>query len=124
MKPYEIERYVRQKLGEMYGTRFKRAKLPIGQKSDGGSQIHEFDLISEDNCIVGEAKSGKCSRMNYNSALVDCLNLSKTRARVKLMIFTDKELYDYFKSNSKCLVSPEIQLILISVVERALTLLG
>jgi len=114
MKPYEIERLVRDKVGEIFGTRFKKVKLIIGNDSKKISQIHEFDLVSKSMGIIGEIKSGKCSRANYKLALVDCMYLSKVEARTKLMIFTDKKLYEYFKDNSQGLISNDIQTILIT----------
>jgi len=86
----------------------------MAERSSGEPSIHEFDLISENRNIVGEIKSGICSRTNYNLALVDCFYLSKIDAKVKLMIFTDRDLYDYFKSKSLGLISEDIQLILVT----------
>jgi hypothetical protein len=113
MKPYNTERLVRGKLGEMFGTKFKKAKLIIGYDSKKLPLIHEFDLISERKDIIGEIKSGKCSRENYKLALVDCMYLSKIRARMKLMVFTEKKLYEYFKEKSEGLISSDIRAILL-----------
>jgi hypothetical protein len=113
MKPYNTERLVRGKLGEMFGTKFKKAKLIIGYDSKKLPLIHEFDLISERKDIIGEIKSGKCSRANYKLALVDCMYLSKIRARMKLMVFTEKKLYEYFKEKSEGLISSDIRAILL-----------
>lgn len=117
MKPYDVEKAVRERLGEMYGTRFRRGKLIIGDRSRGEPQIHEFDLISENRTIIGEVKSGRCSTTNYSLALVDCFYLSKVKARMKLMVFTDKELYDYFRDKSQGLIAGDIQPILVNVIE-------
>ena len=114
-RSYNVEKTVGKRLGEMYGTQFRKRKLIIGNKSNGEPQIHEFDLVSEDRNIVGEVKSGMCSRTNYNLALVDCLYLSKIKADLKLMVFTDKKLYDYFRDKSPGLVSEKIQPILVSI---------
>ena len=76
----------------MYGTSLKKRRLFVCGRSGGEPQIHEFDLVSEDRKIVGEIKSGKCSTTNCSLALVDCFYLSRLKARVRLMIFTDKEL--------------------------------
>lgn len=113
MKPYEIEKLVRSKLAEMFGTKFRKGKLIIGCDSKKIPQLHEFDLISEDMNIVGEIKSGKCTRTNYNLALVDCLYLSKIKAQTKLMVLTDKQLYNYFKERFKGVVGNNIQAILV-----------
>lgn len=115
MKPHEIEEFVRDRLAEMYGMNFKRAKLVVGHDSGKRPQIHEFDLVSENVNIVGEIKSGRCSRTNPNLGLVDCVYLSKIKARTKLMIFTNKRLYGYFKQNSAGVVSKDIQAIFVDV---------
>jgi hypothetical protein len=43
--------------------------------------------------------------------------LSRVRARMKLMVFTDRELYDYFREKSQGLISGDVQPILINVTE-------
>jgi hypothetical protein len=113
MKPYETERFVREKLGKMFGTRFRRAKLITGYDSGKRPQLHEFDIVSENTDIIGEIKSGKCSRGNHNLALVDCVYLDKVKASLKLMIFTNKELCEYFRYNSQGLISKDIRTILV-----------
>jgi len=115
MKPYEIEKLVRDKLGETFGTKLRKRKLVVGYGSTKIPKIHEFDLVSEDMDIIGEIKSGKCSRTNYSLALVDCVYLSKVEARIKLMVFTDKRLYEYFKDNSEGLISSDIRAVLSSI---------
>lgn len=64
--------------------------------------------------IIGEIKSGKCSRKNYDSALVDCVYLDKVKARTKLIVFTDRRLYEYFRAKSEGLISKNIRGILVS----------
>lgn len=114
MNQNEIEKFVRIKLEEMFGTTFKKRRLVIGYDSKKRPKIHEFDFVSEDMEIIGELKSGKCSRANYNLALVDCVYLSKVKANTKLMVFTDKDLYEYFKDNSEGVISKDIRVIFIS----------
>jgi hypothetical protein len=119
MTPHEIEKFVRDKLAEMYGMSLRRGKLIVGRDSGRIPQIHEFDLVSENTDVVGEIKSGRCSRTNYNLALVDCVYLSKLKARRKLMVFTDKRLYGYFKQNSVGVVSKDIQILFVAADVRA-----
>jgi len=113
MKPLEIENLVREKLAEMFGTKFRKSKLITGYDSGKRPQIHEFDLVSENSEIIGEIKAGKCSRGNFSLALADCLYLSKVKARIKLMAFTDKGLYEYFKDHSEGLINSDIRPILV-----------
>jgi hypothetical protein len=63
--------------------------------------------------IIGEIKSGKCTKTNCNLAVVDCVYLNKIKAQTKLMVFTDKELFDYFRNHSEGLIANDIRLILI-----------
>ena len=114
MTPNEIEKLVRNRLAEMFGMNFRRGKLVIGFGSGKIPKIHEFDIVSENVDVVGEVKSGRCTRTNYNLALVDCVYLSKVEARTKLMIFTDKRLYDYFRQNSAGVISDDIQAIFVA----------
>lgn len=113
MTQNNIEKLVRVKLEEMFGTKLRKKRLIIGYDSQKRPQIHEFDLVSDGMEIVGELKSGKCSITNYNLALVDCVYLSKIKARTKLMIFTNKSLYEYFKERSEGLISKDIRVIFI-----------
>jgi|YelNatPaOPRAMG01_1025707.scaffolds.fasta_scaffold273762_1 ABC-type microcin C transport system duplicated ATPase subunit YejF len=113
MTQNNIEKLVRVKLEEMFGTKLRKRRLIIGYDSQKRPQIHEFDLVSDDMEIVGELKSGKRSITNYNLALVDCVYLSKIKARTKLMIFTNKSLYEYFKERSGGLIGKDIRVIFI-----------
>jgi hypothetical protein len=101
-------------LGEMFGSKFRKRRLVIGYDSKKRPKIHEFDFVSEDMEIIGELKSGQCSRTNYNLALVDCVYLNKVKASIKLMVFTNKSLYEYFKDNSEGVISKDIRVILIT----------
>jgi hypothetical protein len=116
MKAFVIEKLVREKLGEMFGTKFRKVKLVTGYDSKNRPQIHEFDFVSDNLDIVGEIKAGKCSRKNFGSALVDCLYLSKVKAPIKLMAFTDEGLYDYFRERSEGLISNDIRPIFVPLL--------
>jgi len=110
----QTENLVRIMLGEMFGSKFRKRRLVIGYDSKKRPKIHEFDFVSEDMEIIGELKSGQCSRTNYNLALVDCVYLNKVKASIKLMVFTNKSLYEYFKDNSEGVISKDIRVILIT----------
>ena len=94
MKPADTERLIRTFLGKMLGVPLKKHKLVIGHDSKNKPQIHEFDLVSDDMSIVGEIKSGRKSRGNFIGALGDCLFLTKVQSKKKLLILTDKEIYN------------------------------
>lgn len=123
MRPLDVEKAVRERLGEMYGTRFRKVKLIIGYKCKGEPQIHEFDLTSENRTIIGEVKSGKCTTTNCSLALTDCFYLSKVKSKVKLMVFTNKRLYELFKEKSRGLIGDNIQLLLLDISGKPQTLM-
>jgi hypothetical protein len=115
VKPCEIEELVRERLETMLGKKLRKGKLILRCNTKRQPQIHEFDLISEDMSVIGEVKSGKHSMTNYRSALVDCLYLSRTRVPRKLMVFTNKQLCEYFRRSSEGLVSRDIDVIFVDV---------
>ena len=114
MRPFEVEDAVRLRLGRMFGTNFRKRKLQIGFSSKKMPQLHEFDVVSEDLDIIGEIKSGRLSGTNYSSAIADCVYLSRVKARMRLMVFTDEELYAHFRSRSEGVIDASIFPILVT----------
>lgn len=113
MRPNDLERLVRRRLEKMFGVRLQKRKLVVGYDSNGKPQIHEFDVVSDDMSIIGEIKSGKCTGSNYNSALVDCLYLSKVKTKSKMLILTNREFYEHFKDKSEGIIGKDICVMLI-----------
>jgi len=111
MRPNDLERFVRKRLEKMFGVPLHKRKLVVGYDSNGKPQIHEFDVVSDDMSIIGEIKSGKCTGSNYNSALVDCVYLSKVKTKSKMLILTNKEFYEYFKHKSEGIIGKDISII-------------
>jgi len=111
MKSVESEQLVRKFLEKMFGTSLRKRKLVVGYDSKRKPQIHEFDLVSDGMDIIGEIKSGKNSRGNYVRTLADCVFLSKVKAKKKVLVLTDKEFYDYFKTNSEGVIQKNIEII-------------
>ena len=111
--PLGKEQIIRSFLEGVFGTSLRKQKLVVGQDSNKKPQIHEFDLVSNDMRIVGEIKSGRRSRANYLGALSDCLFLTKLKAKKKLLVLTNNEFYQYFKTNSEGIISPAIDVMLL-----------
>jgi len=105
-----IEKRVRDILAKRYGKIFpsdaKRRTLLIGKMS------LRFDIVSEDKEIVGEIKSvGITNEKAYRTTrakrvLTDCYFLDKVEAKEKILILTDKEFYNRFKSDFETVVKP------------------
>lgn len=113
MKFNDKERLVREFLEKMFGVSLRKRKLVVGHDSKNKPQIHEFDIVSDEMNIVGEIKSGRKSRDNYLRALADCMFLSQVKAKKKMFVLTNKDFYDYFKTNSEGIIAKDIDLVLV-----------
>jgi len=113
MKTSEVEQLIRDFLAEVFGASLGKRRLVIGYDSKNKPQIHEFDFVSDDMNIVGEIKSGRKSRGNYHGALTDILFLTKVKAKKKLLVLTNKELYMYFRVRSEGVIPNNIDIMLI-----------
>ena len=112
MNPREIERVVRQKLEEMFGLSLPKRKLVVGYDSKNFPKIHEFDLVSDNRQIVGEITSTKCA---YDRTLRNCIFLSKIKARKKILVLTDKEFYQSFKSTYEGVLPSDVEVLLLNL---------
>jgi len=105
-----IEKRVRDYLAKRYGKIFpsdvKSRTLMIGKMT------HRFDIVSEDKEIVGEIKSiGITTEKAFRTTrakrvLTDCYFLDKVEAKEKILVLTNKEFYERFKSDFKTVVYP------------------
>ena len=101
------EKFVGDQMKLKTGQKFAEKELLIGKKQDGSPKYHKFDLVSEDENIVVEVKSGKgiVGEDNRNSAGIstcfhDCYLLSKIPAKRKILALTDKNMFEIFKKES------------------------
>jgi hypothetical protein len=105
MTPREIEKKVRELLATEYNTSLPETKLVVGRKSNGDDRFHKFDGVSRDRSIIFEVKSNqlKPSEKNRNgryfsaikwALLGDVYMLSRIQARTKLLVLTDKNLFE------------------------------
>jgi len=119
--PADIEERARKVLGTKLGKTFHKRKLTIGCDSNGKDVKHEFDLVSEDKEIVGEVKSGKLGNESTKEAgysstrkfrlIGDIFYLERTKASHKLLILTDKDLFDKFRKDMDGLLTTDIEII-------------
>ncbi len=92
------EQRVREILEREFGKTLPKKRISLGNLK------HEFDLCSNDREIIGEIKSGKDltpngKRKSYRFAEIclDCLYLMGVECKKKIMVLTNKEMYDVFR---------------------------
>lgn len=119
-KGFEAERIVRERLQRKFRKRFctggRDRTLIVGRRSSGEEIRHEFDLVSEDKSIVGEVKSDKYTERAHRTTrlprmLMACRYLELVKAKKKLLVLSDKKMYEVLKRDLDGLISPEIQII-------------
>jgi hypothetical protein len=106
-------------LEQRFNTKFSKKELQVGQKSNGDPALHSFDLVSENNQIIGEVKSHQLtiSGNNPSGKIQDtygsCLMLEKIQARKKLLLLTDEKFYKLFSRYSGGKISKDIEIVFI-----------
>lgn len=108
-REYQLkEEFVRRDLSKKYGVKLEKRKLRL-RNTD---REHEFDIVSPDETIVGEVKSYKLlSSGNRPSAKIAhiaeaCLFLLHAeKAKKRLLVFTDKEFFEYVKRGTICKIA-------------------
>ena len=117
-----IERKVREILQEEYHAPLPKKRLSVGTKSNGEKRYHEFDGVSPDHKIVFEVKSNQVTstkakpKGRYFSAikwalLGDVYLLSRIPAQTRLLVLTDKTLYDICREDMDGLLPENTQII-------------
>lgn len=117
-----IERKVREILQEEYHALLPKQRLPIGVKSNGEKRYHEFDGVSPDQRIVFEVKSNQVTATKakptgrYFSAikwalLSDVYLLSRIPAQTRLLVLTDRTLFDICREDMDGLLPENTQII-------------
>jgi hypothetical protein len=121
-KALTIEEQVRKILGRRLHTTFYESRAERTIKTRGGE--HVFDLVSSKGSIVGEVKSTKYppSGKPLGTKVGDLsrdilLLLGVKRAKRRLLVFTNKKLFDYFKETvqAKIANSLAVETILVEV---------
>ena len=117
-----IEQKVRELLQEEYQAPLPKKRLAIGTKSNGEKRYHEFDGVSPDQNIVFEVKSNKIAATKakpagrYFSAikwalLGDVYLMSRIPAQTRLLVLTDKTLFDICREDMDGLLPENTQVI-------------
>jgi len=117
-----IEQKVRELLQEEYHAPLLKKRLAVGTKSNGEKRYHEFDGVSPDQKIVFEVKSNQVTATKakpagrYFSAikwalLGDVYLLSRTPAQTRLLVLTDKTLFDICREDMDGLLPENTQII-------------
>jgi len=117
-----IERKVRELLQEEYHSPLPKKRLPVGTKSNGEKRYHEFDGVSPDQKIIFEVKSNQVTATKakpagrYFSAikwalLGDVYLLSRVPAQTRLLVLTDRTLFDICREDMDGLLPENTQII-------------
>ncbi len=123
-KGFIAERMVRSILEKNLKKKFHTGRinrtLVIGQRSTGESIKHEFDLVSKDKNIIGEVKSDKYTKKAHANTrffriLGACKYLEMIKAKKKMLILTEKEMYKVMKHDLDGVINSNIEIIHINL---------
>jgi hypothetical protein len=110
----EVEPYVREWLGEKFGTTFERRDLPL----EGCEAEQSFDAVSADKKIVacirfssGLTSGGKFPTGKRDAALRDLYFLLLVKAEKKLMVLTDREFFELFSDRKRFKIHSSIEVV-------------
>ena len=111
------EQRVRKILELEFGKALPKKRISLGNLE------HEFDLYSNDREIVGEIKSGKDLTPNRKKIMpyrfaeicLDCLYLMSVESKKKIMVLTNKEMYDVFQWMTEGLSIENVEIRLIEL---------
>jgi hypothetical protein len=117
-----VEDTVRQRIGKQFGIQLAKRELAVGKRSDGTERRHEFDGVSPDSQFVIEVKTNQLKptptnpRGRYDSAIkqalmLDLYMLSRANAKTKLLVLTDRPLFDLCSRDVDGLLGPDTQVV-------------
>ena len=116
------EAIVRQWIAERLGTQLVKRTLVVGTGANGSERHHQFDGVSPDGQVVIEVKTNQLKvtpghpKGRYDSAIkpalvLDLYMLSRVTAKVKLLILTDRPLFDVFSQDMDGLLAPDTRIL-------------
>ncbi len=120
----------RRRIAEQLGVKLAKRKLVVGISADGVQRQHEFDGVSPDGQVVIEVKTNEL-RANpgrpsgrYDSAIkqalaLDLYMLSRANAETKLLVLTDRPLFDICGRDMDGLLAPDTRIVHGSVERKA-----
>jgi len=109
-----VEPYVRSWLTKKYDIEFENDEKEMHLMTGG---IHRFDVVSKDGNVVAGIKTsalrenGKVGTGVIKSTFAELYYLSLMKAKIKLMILTDKGYCDYFRKKSKGKLAKNIKIV-------------
>lgn len=117
---HKVEEWVRSTgLSPIFpGVRFAEAELPVGKKEDGTTAVHSFDAVAEDQSVVasikagaGRTRTGRAPTGQVKDCYTEVLFLSLALGARKVLVFTDRGLFDEFSKVSDGKRPPGIELL-------------
>ena len=114
-----VEPWVRDNwLKERYGQAFQSRMMRLSGVEGTDSGQHEFDAVSEDGSIIAAIKGhsfktvgGNLPSAKFASLYQELYFLCLVKARKRLLIFTNQEMYTDFVERSKGKVAEGIELV-------------
>jgi hypothetical protein len=122
MERLSHEDRARRRIGKQFGIQLVKRKLAVGIMADGVQRLHEFDGVSPDGKVAIEVKTNELRatpgkpRGRYDSAIkqalaLDLYVLSRVSARTKLLVLTDRPLFDVCSRDMDGLLAPDTQIV-------------
>ena len=121
-------------LKERYGHTFQSQTIPLSGVGGADPGQHEFDAVSEDGSIIAAIKGhsfktagGNLPSAKFASLYQELYFLSLVKAKKRLLIFTNQEMYGDFVKRSKGKVADGIELVyceLPELMRRQVTTIG
>jgi hypothetical protein len=113
---------VRQRIGDQYGLKLTKRKLVVGRTAAGVERHHEFDGVAPDGQVVIEVKTNELKatpekpKGRYDSAIkqalaLDLYMLSRIHAKTKLLVLTDRPLFDLCIRDMDGLLDPDTRIV-------------
>jgi hypothetical protein len=126
MERLSLEDRVRQRIAEKLGVQLRKRKLAVGVTAEGVRKLHEFDGVSPDDQLVIEIKTNELRatpskpRGRYDSAIkpalvLDLYLLSRLNAKTKMLVLTDRALFDLCSRDMDGLLAADTQIVHCSV---------
>jgi hypothetical protein len=111
---------VRQRIGQRFGVQLTKRELVVGIKADGREKRHQFDGVTSDGQFVIEVKTNELNatpkkpKGRYESAIkqalfLDLYMLSRINAKTKLLVLTDRPLFDLCSRDTDGLLASDTE---------------
>jgi hypothetical protein len=113
---------VRQRMGAQLGIELVKRRLVVGKTAAGVERHHEFDGVSSDGEVVIEVKTNQLTptpdkpKGRYESAIkqaltLDLYMLTRISAKTKLLVLTDRPLFELCSRDMDGLLAPDTRIV-------------